>query len=110
MSEDRMALVRALNDRLRVHHVGGRIVLTSGVMERGGTFVINALAAVQAFSAFSPDNDPYDEHDFGAVDVASDKLFWKIDYYDSSLRAGADDPSCEQTCVRVLTLMLAEEY
>ena len=33
--------------------------------------------AVQALAAFMPDNDPYGERDFGAFDLAGQRLFWK---------------------------------
>ena len=59
---------------------------------------------------FSPGNDPYEEHDFGALQVAGRQLFWKIDYYGPGFETAADDPADESTCERVLTLMLAEEY
>jgi hypothetical protein len=37
--------------------------------------------AVQAFIDFSPDNDPYSEHDFGFFKPQGE-FFWKIDAYD----------------------------
>ena len=49
--------------------------------------------AVQALAAFMPDNDPYGERDFGAFDLAGQRLFWKIDYYDRDLRAGSENPA-----------------
>jgi hypothetical protein len=30
-------------------------------------------------------NDPYGEHDFGSFELAGEKFFWKIDYYDFAL-------------------------
>jgi len=40
---------------------------------------------------------------------AAERYFWKIDYYDRSLRFGAEDPSDTTETVRVLTLMHASE-
>jgi Protein of unknown function (DUF3768) len=48
---------------------------------------------VRGFAKFEPANDPYGEHDFGAVDVAGQKFFWKIDYYDKAMEMGSDDPA-----------------
>lgn len=44
------------------------------------------------------------------LSIDGETVFWKIDYYDQSLTAAAVDPSSETGCVRVLTVMLAEEY
>jgi len=67
-------------------------------------------AAVVQFDAFTDDNDPYGEHDFGAIELEGERYFWKIDYYDRSLRFGAEDPSDTSETMRVLTLMHASEY
>jgi hypothetical protein len=38
------------------------------------------------------------------------KLFWKIDYYDTSLQYGSENPADPDQTTRVLTIMLASEY
>lgn len=68
------------------------------------------LMAVRSFTAFDPDNDPHGEHDFGAVEVGDVRCFRKIDAYDRDLRFGSPDPADPAVTVRVLTIMLAEEY
>lgn len=85
-------------------------MLTSGVTENGQAFVSEAVGAVQTFDAFTAENDPYGEHDFGAITVAGKRVFWKIDYYDRSLEFGSPDPADPAITRRVLTVMLAEEY
>ena len=102
--------VRALNDHLRCQHQGGRIVITPGVQALDEITIQRLDAALTAFSAFSPDNDPHDEHDFGALTVDGHRVFFKIDYYDLDLRGASPDPSDPSVTQRVLTLMLAEEY
>ncbi|PNU03536.1 DUF3768 domain-containing protein [Novosphingobium guangzhouense] len=85
-----------------------------------------ALALIASFSKFDDNNDPYGEHDFGAVyrqrdgewtqeqpdddRVIAVTIFWKIDYYDSSLAFGSNAPWDEQITKRVMTIMLANEY
>jgi len=66
--------------------------------------------AVRAFDAFTGDNDPHGEHDFGAFDLCEERLFWKIDYYDQDLRFGSPDPTDPAVTRRVLTIMLASDY
>lgn len=60
------------------------------------------------FDRFTPDNDPYGEHDFGTIDWQEEKIFWKIDYYDQALTF-AEDP-LSPACCRILTMMLSSEY
>ncbi len=104
--------IRQLNDTFRttLSPTLGRIVCTAGVSESGTDFVSKCLAAVSTFDDFTSDNDPHGEHDFGTFEVDDEQCFWKIDYYaDASLTYGADDPNSPST-VRVMTIMLAEEY
>jgi hypothetical protein len=96
--------IACLNDAYRKARQG--FMVTRGVSALSN--IATALSMVQDFSEFGLDNDPYGEHDFGAFEVFSEKLFWKIDYYDSALESWADPLSSE--CHRVLTVMLADEY
>ena len=103
--------IRELNDRLRTEGLGrGSIMLTTGVQEKGGEFAIAAVKAIREFDDFSEDNDPWSEHDFGSVDVEGEKIFFKIDYYDLSMKHASDNPANEGCTHRVMTMMLASEY
>ena len=104
------ARIRALNDVFRTTFAGGRVMLTPGVNELPSDVRAMAIRKVATFDAFGPDNDPYGEHDFGAFDLAGQKLFWKIDYYAPDLQGGAEDPADPEKTARVLTIMLAAEY
>ena len=77
----------------------------------------------ETFDAFTPDNDPYGERDFGAIYQDSkgrwttsrpaqpaETVFWKIDAYDRDLQFGSEDPATPAVTRRVLTIMLASEY
>lgn len=108
---NRTQRVRELNDRLRREGLGnGVILLTSGLQAMGTDFVVWAVDAVRTFTAFSEDNDPWGEHDFGSVEIDGQKVFFKFDYYDPDLERGSEDPSDEAITHRVLTIMLASEY
>ena len=109
MSLERTARIRALNDQLRQDHIGGRILISQGVIAQGPAFVLASLQAIKRFDNFNEINDPYAEHDFGVVVVGSDRVFWKIDYYDHTLTS-AGDPTDPASCVRVMTVLLPEEY
>lgn len=109
-------LIGDLNDRFRTGDpaIPGRTMITIGVQtliaDHEGTTLDDLMSAVRAFDDFTNDNDPHHEHDFGAFDFLGEKLFWKIDCYAPDLEHGADDPSDLTATVRVLTIMLAEEY
>lgn len=103
--------IRAFNDAFRRRGLqNGQWVLTRGVADMGAAFVLQAVRAVRQFDAFDGGDDPYGEHDFGAFDLAGERLFWKIDYYDPSLSYGSDAPDNPEATSRVLTIMLASEY
>jgi hypothetical protein len=104
--------IRELNDALRkgLDLNLGRVLVTNGVSEMGSDKQHQILKAVQDFASFDSDNDPHGEHDFGSFEVAGDKFFWKIDYYDADLEHGSEDPADPSKTTRVLTLMLAAEY
>ena len=99
------------------------VVATEGIRALSEVDQSRLRELVETFDAFTPDNDPYGERDFGAiyqgldgvwstlrpVDVAV-TVFWKIDAYDRSLRFGSEDPADPAVTRRVLTIMLASEY
>ena len=107
---DRVKKIAELNDAFRSSLAGGRVVVTAGVAALCRRTRVEALRAVQAFIAFTPDNDPYGEHDFGFFKAAGHEFFWKIDYYDRSLSRHSDDATNQAITIRVLTIMLTEEY
>jgi hypothetical protein len=107
--EQRAARIAHLNDALRLTPGIGWMI-TAGVQLKGAVFVRQAALAVGTFNDFRAGNDPYGERDFGAFELAGEKLIWKIDYYDRVLRAASPDPADPAVTRRVLTLMLASDY
>jgi len=103
--------IRELNDAYRKHDKGnGRMFLTSGVQSLPLGELVELARKMAAFDDFNEDNDPYGEHDFGAIEQRGVKYFWKIDYYDLNLEFHSEDKSDEEKTVRVLTLLRADEY
>jgi hypothetical protein len=108
----RRKCIRRLNDTLRNGAIteNATIVVTQGVQANGHDFLVEASRAIAAFDEFDGDNDPHHEHDFGAVEVAGQKLFWKVDYFDLRLKFHSPDAANPALTHRVLTIMLASEY
>ncbi|GJE15618.1 DUF3768 domain-containing protein [Methylobacterium marchantiae] len=109
-STTRTNRVRGLNDAFRRSFAGGHVMLSRGIATLPEEQRLKAEAAVQAFEAFSVANDPHGEHDFGAFDLAGQRCFWKIDTYDRAMVGHSPDPADPAVTVRILTIMLAEEY
>src|SRR5271154_5350856 len=80
--ESKTDRIRELNDAFRRTFVGGMVMITAGVEALPVDQRRMLLEKVRAFDAFTDDNDPHGEHDFGSVDEGGIRAFWKIDYYD----------------------------
>ena len=81
---------------------------------------------IETFDAFTEDNDPHGERDFGTIYQLGDgrwtterprvrhdereRVFWKLDYYDRDLRFASEDAADPARTRRVLTIMLSDEY
>ena len=104
--------IRTLNDRLRQNLGTGveTAVITTGVAARGDAAVARIVKTIAVYDDFCHENDPYEEHDFGAFDADGHTIFFKIDYYDPTLAYHSDDPADPTITHRVITIMLAEEY
>jgi hypothetical protein len=100
--------VAKLNDAFRTS--GAMFYITSGVSALPLETQANALAAVRSFTAFTPENNPYEERDMVFVEVDGQKFIFTISYYDIDMRFLSDDPSDAKVTKRVGTLLLAEEY
>lgn len=121
LTQTKTDLIREQNDQFRkelpnIKSIQGRVLLTQGIQNFTDTDAEPAkhlpelFELLRAYDAFSEDNDPHGEHDFGAFDFQEQKCFWKIDYYALDMQHGAEDPSDIKQCMRVLTIMLASEY
>ena len=107
---DKISKIRDLNDRLRKYGQGGMWLATIGISSLPPDDMRAIYNAVLGFNDFTPDNDPYREHDCAVQTVGDTKIIWKIDYYDRARQFLSPDPSDPKVTVRVLTLMLASEY
>jgi hypothetical protein len=111
MTTDTTSKIAVLNDLCRrAMGIAGRTVQTTGITSLPLKDQSAIREKVETFDAFTPDNDPYNERDFGAFQHNGERIFWKIDYYDTTMTKGSEDPSDPKQTVRVLTIMLASEY
>ena len=108
MHDATTAKIAALNDHARRSFTDCRVVITQGVQALDN--LPHLLDQVRKYNTFTPDNDPYGEHDFGSLRYLGETVFWKFDYLDVDLTMHSPDPSDPTVTARVLTIMLAEEY
>jgi Protein of unknown function (DUF3768) len=108
----RVSKIAALNDQCRsdLGASSGWFNLTLGISALPQEDQSAILEKVRAFDAFTPDNDPYGERDFGNFEHNGERIFWKIDYYDPTMTKAGEDPTDPKHTLRVLTIMLASEY
>lgn len=107
---ERSKRIAALNDALRRTFEGGMVVHTPDIEALGPDRLSRLDEKMRAFAAFTPDNDPHGEHDYGSFDVDGRRVCFKIDYYDRRGRFASPDPADPEKTLRVLTIILAEEY
>ena len=116
--------IARLNDRARqAMGLACIAVATEGFRALSEADQSRVRELVETFDAFTADNDPCGERDFGAIYRDGDgrwtttgparpaeTVFWKIDAYDRDLRFGSEDPADPAISRRLLTIMLACEY
>ena len=109
-TESKTDRIRELNDAFRRTFVGGAVMITPASKPCRS---INAARSYRRSGASTPSARTMiriSEHDFGSIDEAGVRCFWKIDYYDRKTEFGSPDPADPAVTTRVLTIMLAEEY
>lgn len=110
--KQRAEAIANLNDDLRRRPTGPgkRLMVTPGVRNLGPVVLVAALRQIAAFDAFTNDNNFHGERDFGKVTVGGTVIWFKIDCYAPDMEHASDDPADPAKTVRVMTLMLPEEY
>ena len=67
--------IRTLSDSLRQTFIGGRVMKTDSVAILDDEVQQKLIAGVKAFNRFEKGNDPYDEHDFGSINLKTQRSF-----------------------------------
>lgn len=107
------AILASLNDRVREAwgvYPNTQVFSSAGIAQLSLIDQLEISGKVQKYDHFCEDNDPYGEHDFGSFNHRELRVFWKIDYYNLEMTAGSEDPSDPLRTMRLLTIMLAEEW
>ncbi|WP_299720619.1 DUF3768 domain-containing protein [uncultured Tateyamaria sp.] len=116
---EKAKLIAEHNDRFRNtwgadFTIPGQIVMTRAVAALSPAWMVRLMQAIQQFSDFNEDNDPYGDHCFGAVEITvggETKTIWfKIDLYDLNLEYGAEDPTDLEQTKRVMTVLFPSDY
>jgi hypothetical protein len=102
--------IRALNDELRKHLLGGATVITAGIAELGPEAVERLVKTIAVFDDFCHANDPHEEHDFGSFNFDGIDVIFKIDYFDKTLNFHSPNPADPSVTERIITIMRADEY
>jgi hypothetical protein len=80
MASDTTNKIAELNDLCRkARGIAGRLVQTSGINALPLADQSPIREKVETFDAFTPDNDPCGERDFGSFEHKRERIFWKID-------------------------------
>lgn len=108
--DERAKKIAELNDEFRLNPHLGEFRINVGVLAKGKEIVCQAVALTRTFSEFNEANNPHGERDYGRFELQGDTYLWKIDYYDNEMLFHSPDPTDPNVTVRVLTLMLKEEY
>ena len=126
-SREQAARIARLNDLARrAMGIACTVVATVGFRSLPDTDQSCVRELIETFDAFTDDNDPHGERDFGCIYQLGDgcwtterprvredereRVFWKLDYYDRDLQFASDDAANPAITRRVLTMMLADEY
>ena len=126
-AREQAARIARLNDLARqAMGVACTVVATVGFRSLFDADQSHVRELIETFDAFTEDNDPHGERDFGCVYQLGDgrwtterprvrederaRVFWKLDYYDRELRFASEDAADPAITRRVLTIMLADEY
>jgi hypothetical protein len=84
--------------------------MTDGVAALSEHDLAQLLEHIRSFDAFTTDNDPRGEHDFGSIELEEITYFFKHDYYALGMEGGSKDPADPTKTTRMLTIMRADEY
>ena len=89
----------------------GQLVATRAIHAKGAPFLQASLEAIGRLTEFPEGNDPDGYHDFGAVVVMGETVWFKIDLFDGAdLQYGSEAPDVPARTYRVLTVLFPSDW
>jgi len=98
---------RELNDVLRQTFVGGRVLISPGVLALPPEDNAKVLERIRDFTAFNDEKVP--DHDFGSFELAGIVYCFELECV-SRTQYSSNEPAHIGKGTRVLTIMRADEY
>ena len=114
---DLIAVAQARNDGFRAELTGGEVHLSAGIVALGTANQAFIIEAVRRFDGFDNDDNPFDAHDIGDLEVelvepgiatCRELIFFRVENRPLPPPQHATDP--ELNAGLVLTIMLASEW
>jgi uncharacterized protein DUF3768 len=126
-AREQTARIARLNDLARrAMGIACTAVATAGFRSLPDADQSKVRELIETYDAFTDDNDPHGERDFGSIYQLGDgcwtterprreedegeRVFWKLDYYDRKMEFASEDAANPAITRRVLTIMLSDEY
>lgn len=112
----RVIQIQQLNDRLRklMPRTQDLVMIMGDLKNDDPAIQMRAYQMVRAFDAFTEDNDPHGEHDCASFDMKigdkTERVMFKIDYYDLNLQFHSPDEADPSVTRRVLSIFYARDY
>ena len=107
---ENIARERSLNDALRKFRLGGEIACTDAIYNLSKPDFMAVLRAVREYNKFDDELRPNNEHNYGVLTVNGHMISWVVRMQDVELEFPYFNVAPLNTEVRVLLIMLAEEY
>ena len=108
--------IARLNDRARLGldrtamTVFTRTCLARFCSADAASGLIAQAAIMKAVRQATFEDDAHGERDFGKISYRGHPVWFKIDYFDTNLEYGSEDPADGNITRRVVTIMLPEDY
>jgi Protein of unknown function (DUF3768) len=110
MDQLRAECFATLDDHLRKNPTADIAIMTPGIAALGQAAADRIITTITTFDDFCHANDPGDDHDAASFEAEGRTISFKIDHYERPPVSSSLEPPQQADRVRIITVMLAEEY